>query len=128
MRDLAGHAEPRRFLFFDPVVGLIAFGRLRHCGSTQAVRRVFHLELRCASGIEPLREEPGELIAVILLGDGAEIIGGRGFSRVFGGELTQCLVVFVFSEHPAQHVQDHRSLVGGERLKFGGEGIKLARA
>src|SRR5947209_7078916 len=61
LRDLAGHAEPRRFLFFDLVVGLIAFGRLRHCGSTQAVRRVFHLELRCASGIEPLREEPGEL-------------------------------------------------------------------
>ena len=47
----------------------------------QAIGGVLQFEFRRAGGIEPLREEPGELLAVIFLGDGAEVVHGGRISR-----------------------------------------------
>ena len=49
-------------------------------GSAQAVGGVLHLEFRRAGGVEPLREEPGELVAIIFLGDRR---GSRRWWRIF---------------------------------------------
>ena len=108
LRDLAHHAEAL----------VIA----------QAVDGVLGLEFRRAGGVEPLGEEPGQLLAVVLLGQGAEIVQRRRLPGVLGGKGAHGLVVFLIAHHPAQHVQDHGALVGDQRLEFGREDVELPGA
>src|SRR5258708_5903153 len=77
LRDFSGYAESRSFFLF------------RFLGSCAAdtVGGVLYLELGCAGGIEPLREKPGELFAVVFLGDGLEVVHARGLSRELLREL-----------------------------------------
>ena len=119
LRDFSRHPEARRLLLFRI---------LRRHRSTQPVRRVFHLEFRSSRRVQPLREEPGQLAAIILLRNFAEVIRGRRFSSVLRGELPHSLVELVFPENPAQHVQDHRAFIRDQRLELGRKNIQLARA
>ena len=101
LRNLSGHAET-----------LVA---------AEAVGGVFQFEFGRARGIEPLGKEPSELLAVVFLGELAEVVHAGGLSGELGRKLAHGLQIFVFAHHPAQHVQDHGSFVGGQRLKFGGK-------
>ena len=49
----------------------------------QAVNCVFGLEFGSTSGIEPLGEEPRELVPIVLLGKSAEIVQRGRLARVF---------------------------------------------
>src|SRR5580658_6816482 len=119
--EIDGHAEKIEIL--------INFsGHAEALVGSQAVDGVFHLEFWSARGIEPLGKEPRQLVAIIFLGDGAEVVGGGGFSGVLRCEIAHGLEIFVLAQHPAQHVQNHRALVGDQRLELGGEQIELAGA
>src|ERR1700683_1832257 len=95
LRDFAGDAESRGTILLD----LCFLGKI----ATQTVGGVLHFELGSAGGIEPLREEPGELLAVVFLGNFAEVVRSRRFSGVLGGKFAHRLVVLILAHHPAPH-------------------------
>src|ERR1700722_4190005 len=71
LRNFAGAAEAGSAVFFGLLFRLLFF---RPGGAAAgAGGGLLHFELRRARRIEPLRKEPGELVAVIFLGNGLEI-------------------------------------------------------
>ena len=84
----------------------------------RAVDGVLVLEFGRAGGVEPLGEEPRELLAGSLLCHLAEIVNRGGFAGVLRQEGAHGLVEGLVADDPAQHVQDHAALVGHQRLEL----------
>ena len=90
------------------------------------INGVFVFELRRAGGIEPLREEPTQLLPRLLIGHFAQIVGRRWLAGKLGGEAAHGLVEGRFAFHPAQHMEDDGAFAGDQRLELGRKSVEPA--
>src|SRR5260370_31284950 len=75
-----------------------------------------------AGAIEPLCEKGGQLEIGLGLRDGLYIRGAYGFVGILRQQVSQKLEEDVVAHLPAEHVEDHRSLLERHPLELRGEG------